>query len=375
MGRYKQNFSLNSRKTKTGKTYWYYRTYTPDGCRTTAKSTGCTSKMLARAFCEDLFKRGMLYNGQHKTFSQYAGRWFDDGSVWLQDRLACGTEEHPALSVSYILRMRSDLNNYLLPYFGSKKLEDIHPSDIKHFRTWMLQEKKLSHKTVNCAVSTLKQITDTALADSVIMYDPLRGIRPLAPNEKKRDAFTIDEAVKIFRAEWKSPETRLVNLVSACTGMRESEVYAINKTNLYPDYIDLSFQVLRGEQSPLKTKSARKIPICKELYDMLFPYCRNGFAFHEVDPQRPYIHLRYVLRDLGMENERINRGLCFHSWRHFFNTYLLSENVSSEKVAAVLGHSSGKNSMQARYTNFKPEQMPEVYEAQHNVIMRILSGK
>lgn len=225
-------------------------------------------------------------------------------------------------------------------------------------------DKSLSHKTVNTAVATLHIITDTALADNVITFDPLRGIRPLMCDTVRRDAFTLDEAQKISSAQWKADETRIVNIVAACTGLRISEVYSIRRDNLHPEYIDLTDQIYRGKLAPLKTKEARKVPIIPELYKILAPMCFEGFAFHELDPQRPYIHLRYVLRDLGMEEERKTRRLCFHSWRHFFNTYLLSENVPPVKVAAVLGHSTGAGSMQERYTNWRPDMFPEVYAAQ-----------
>ncbi len=346
-------------------------TYSPDGMRTTGKSTGCESKTKARIYCEDLLKRGLLYTGLNQTFQQYAAGWFDAGSSWLQDRMACGTPGHPALSQSYIEKLQGDLRLYLMPYFENKKLQDIRPSDVKHFRTWLLQEKALSHKTVNNTVATLKIIFDTALADNVIMFDPLRGIHSLLGEDKNRDAFTVREAVKIFAADWKAPETRLVNIVAACTGMRISEVFAIRKQNLHKEYIDLTDQVYKGVLGPLKTKEARKIPIAPELYNLLAPFVKNGFAFSEADPQRPYIHLRYVLRDIGMEAARKKRQLCFHSWRHFFNTYLLAENVPPHKVAAVLGHSTGAGSMQERYTNWRPEQFPEIYAAQERLIKEL----
>lgn len=369
MGRYKQGYSLYPRKSSsTGKIYWYYRAYTPDGYRTTGKTTGCISKAAARRYCDDLQKRGLLYNGQSQTFAQYAQGWFDIGSVWLQDKIACGTVEHPAISEAYIKRMRTDLANYLIPYFGKTKMEDMRPSLVKHFRTWMLREKRLAHKTVNMAISTLKIITDYALADNVVMFDPLRGIRALSPIEKKRDAFTMEEATKIFRAEWKAPETKLVNLIAACTGMRISEIAAIGKGNLHDTYIDLTYQIQHGRPAPLKTKEARKIPLIPELFTLLANRCVDReYAFSEIDPQRPYIHLRYVLHDLDMDATRIKRGLCFHSWRHFFNTFLLAESVAPIKVAAVLGHSTGVSSMQSRYTNFRPENMQEIYAAQQKL--------
>ena len=126
----------------------------------------------------------------------------------------------------------------------------------------------------------------------------MRGIKPLVSISKERDAFTVNEAERIFSATWNKEETRLINLTAALTGMRISEILGIGKANLHEKY--------------------------------------KGFAFKASDPRRAYIDLCYVLSEIGMDNDKQSRGLCFHSWRHFFNTYLLAENVPPVKVAAVL---------------------------------------
>ena len=55
---------------------------------------------------------------------------------------------------------------------------------------------------------------------------------------------------------------------------------------------------------------------------------------------------------------------CYHSLRHFYNTYLLSNNISPIKVAAVLGHLTGVSSVQERYTKFTEADYKEIYEVQ-----------
>jgi integrase len=52
------------------------------------------------------------------------------------------------------------------------------------------------------------------------------------------------------------------------------------------------------------------------------------------------------------------RGLSFHSWRHFLNTRLLAKNVSRSKVQAVTGPLTEK--MTDLYTHFKPDEFAEV---------------
>ncbi len=69
-----------------------------------------------------------------------------------------------------------------------------------------------------------------------------------------------------------------------------------------------------------------------------------------------------------MREKRIPEGLSFHSYRHFFNTYLLSENVPPHKVRTVMGHSEGRGTTTETYTVWRPEMFPEVYEAQEKLM-------
>ena len=65
-----------------------------------------------------------------------------------------------------------------------------------------------------------------------------------------------------------------------------------------------------------------------------------------------------------MPEKRKEHGYCFHSLRHFANTFFLSKGIAPIKVACVLGHSSGISSMQERYTNFTEDDFSEFYRVQ-----------
>lgn len=373
MGRYKESYTLYSRVRRNGKKVWYYKTYTLDGKQTSGKSTGCESKAKARLYCDDLFKKGLLWGGSCTYFRDYANGFFDLDSPWMRDRMSCGTIDNPALSKSYITSLSLHLRRYILPFFSNYKLVDLKPSTTKLFRAELLEKgiapegetaKPLAPKTINNIVSTFKIISDAALADGLILIDPLRTIRPLKPNEKPRDSFVLSE-LKLLLKELKSSQSYSALLLCACTGMRISEVLAVRDETLHEKYIDVSDQFYRGEFCSLKTKESRKIPIASELYNKI--YSDLDFPTYE--------KIRYdflvAIKNSGLEDERKSRGLCIHSLRHFFNTYLLTENVPGHKVAGIMGHSSGIGTMQERYTNWKPEMFPEVYDAQAKLIREI----
>ncbi len=362
--RYRENFTLYSRKSKN-KTYWYYRTYTPDGRRTAGKSTGKTSKIQARLYCEELFKQGILYDGTSQTFADYATDFFANGSPWLADRMACGTADRPALSQNYINLLRTHLKTYLLPYWSKVKLSDMRPTRLKAWRLTLI-DKSLAPKTINTICQTLKIITDNAIADGRLLFDPFINLHPLMTNPKSRDAFTLSELQSVFEQNI-PPEARLFALTAACTGLRYSELLAIRKDTLHTDYIDVKDQRNTDIFVPVKTKEARKVPIPQTLYRMLQSLLfgtETELCFFAADGWYRKQMQNYIRTCTNWKE----RNLSMHSLRHFFNTYLLSENVPPHKVAAVIGHSSGNGSMQERYTNWTPDMFPEVYAAQEKLI-------
>jgi integrase len=276
----------------------------------------------------------------------------------------------PALSKSYIEYIRSHFRRYILPFFGSYKMEDLKPSLTRRFRTLLYTKgiapqgqiaKPLAAKSINNVLSTFRIICDSAIADGDLLLDPLKTIRPLPDDEKKRDAFTIPEIRKVLQ-NLKNKSAYADILTAACTGMRIAEVLGIRKEKIFPDYLNLTDQFYHGEICPLKTKDSRKIPLCPELQQFI----------SNADYSVRYEVIRYdfnraVDTVLGAKVHK-ERGLCIHSLRHFFNTYLLAENVPPHKVAAVLGHSTGAGSMQERYTNWRPDMFPEVYAAQEKLV-------
>lgn len=72
MARYKETFTLFFRKTQDGKKVWYYRIYDEYGDRTPGRSTGQTSKTLARRYCMKRYRQGSLVPSADPIFRDFA---------------------------------------------------------------------------------------------------------------------------------------------------------------------------------------------------------------------------------------------------------------------------------------------------------------
>lgn len=186
-------------------------------------------------------------------------------------------------------------------------------------------------------------------------------------NAKTREAFSIKELEDLFCKKWESSERKLYCIVGAVTGMRISEIAAIRIDTLFPDYIDVKDQLNNNKIMPVKDGEKRKVRICRSLYNLLRDCVRRNriYAFSE----NPNTYRDSLYRNLNLKDEeRTKKGLSFHSLRHFFNTYLLANDISEIKVKSIMGHSSGKGSMTERYANFKPEHFNDVAMLQEKLL-------
>ncbi len=373
MPRYREPFTLFPRKLKSGKSVYYYRTYSPDGERTVAHSTGLTNKTLARQYCADLLSKGLLYSNSGMCFGIYAKGFFDDNSQWMSDKIQSGQGKEQPVAKNTLKAYRQKLNDFIIPFFKNIKLIDIKPYHIKKFRDSLIKQN-LSNSVINLNTTILKIVLSYARADGLITADPFVSVPMMYINAHSRNAFTVDMLQDVFNKKWSSSERKIFSLIAAVAGLRISEIYAIRKETLFTDYIDVKDQILDNKLCPVKDGEKRKVRICEELYRMISDCIRRNkdFAFNEA--QDTYRRAFYDYAELTVE-KRKETGLTFHSLRHFVNTYLLSHGVSEIKVKCVLGHSSGKGSMTERYANFKPSDFDDVAEIQKELLSLFLGPR
>lgn len=336
MSRYKQPYSLYKR----GK-YWYYRTYTPDGVRTTAKTTGCTSKNAAKEYCDKLNLSGFLFKSS-VTFQQYAEHFYDDDGLYFRDR----AEE---LSFNTRNNYRKMMKNIVMPYFKNKQLSDIDYVCLKSFRSSLLNE--YAPKTIQQAMSTLKHIIDAAYKSRKIIDNPFNFLETLKMQENERDAYTLPEVKMIY--ENISEEFKNAVLFLALTGLRISEFMGMCKNEIIQadgfEYIDLRVQYTNKRYTQLKGKKERPVPIIPELKEL-----------YSIDQTRLSAFYREItILKNECKKDTPERNLAgFHSLRHFFITNAKSENVNESKVEFIAGHTL--KDIRKVYTNFKAEDLTDI---------------
>lgn len=371
MPRYREPFTIFPRTLPSGRVVYYYRTYSPDGERTVAHSTGKTNRTQARCYCAELLSKGLLYSNTGMNFGVYAANFFDDKSQWMADKRQAGQGKEQPVASSTLKAYRHNLDAFLIPFFKNIKLTDIKPSHIKKFRTTLI-DKGLSNSVINLSCTCLKIILSYAAADHLITTDPFVSVPMMYVNAKTKNAFTIKQLSIAFHKDWNIKDRKVFALVGAVTGMRISEISAIRKETLFRDYIDIKDQLLDNRLQPVKDGERRKVRICETLYRLLSDCIhRNGdYAFTEA--QDTYRRAFYEHCELQSFEKRTKEKLSFHSLRHFLNTYLITNGISDLKVKSVLGHSSGKGSTTERYINFLPEHFNDIADLQEKLVKSLL---
>ena len=369
MGRYRQNFSLYPRRVN-GKIIWYYRTYSPEGKRTTGKSTGCTSRTKACGFCENLIKQNKLFAGVNLTFGMYASKWFDEDSSWFKEKQKLATNDKP-FSKNTLLLYNQLLTKRILPFFFDIRLKDITPEKIRQFRDKLLSEK-LATSTITITLYILKMILTVAYKEGKIVNNPIAVISNPRKTTKSHDAFSVDEVKKIITTS--KGTMRKICLIAALTGMRKGEIFGLDPESIKDGYINLTHQLQNGENTTLKTKNMRKIPICSGLSKILLQLCEGKDKNEHILKNMTRISNDFKAVLYQAEISDIDdRNLSFHSWRHFFNTYMASRKVDARIIAAVSGHSTGLTSVQSVYINFKVEDYKDIVKEQERLLKLLFS--
>lgn len=364
----------NKRKALKHKVFYYCQYRLADGTLSNPFSTGCTNKTEAYLFVQKLINEGKICCGSDYLFYNYISSFYDDNSIWVTDKKSLGTDNKPSIGDLQIKKYQGYVRNYFLKFLPNKLLSSFNVTDIKEFRQQLLDSEKISRKTINDIMSCLRIVFNSALDDGIISRNPFKGIKPLITEPRPRDPFTLDEIKQIV--EYFKTNILIYNfiLTAACTGMRLAEINSLRKENIKSTYIDLKDQYRGGKLLPLKTREARKVPICPELYNLLINSIPDGkeFVFDSLADNCASNLLRKMLIKTIPEKRKAH-GYCFHSLRHFSNTFFLSKGILPIKVACVLGHSTGVSTMQERYLNFTEKDFTEFYAIQSELFNFLVS--
>ena len=376
--RHRSEFTLYKRKVRSGKRVWYYYAYNAEGQRISL-STGQTSKGRAHDCVLALSKSGMLIpkTNKHEILFQAFVKpfWVWEECPYVTDIIKRGGK----YSRTFCESNKKSMDKHITTYFGNKRVSKITQSEINTWLVDLPDKAVVSRATANKMLSLLRIILTEAVKQNIIDKNPADKVKPLIEKANARDAFTKKEAIALLNdpEKWGNILSYNASLVCAYTGLRAGEIRALRVCDIHDDRLEISHSW--DEKYGLKsTKSGktREVPIPKLVHDALkeiAPDNPEGFIFSLTGGNSPMSGrvlanaLYRKLREIGVsEEERKERGLSFHSWRHFFNTQLVAAGVTGEITRAVVGHEDEE--MTDHYLHLSADDMGRIMQIQSSLL-------
>lgn len=378
MSRDEDQFSIHTRDSKKGPIF-YVQFKLDNGKWTNAKSTKIidTGKkkdyQAAVSWAQKYIDTGSIVVRERMTFEQFVDGFFDWDGRWAKEKRLRGKR----ISVRQCRDHQLSVKNHLIPYFGKMKLSAIDDEDI---RQWQLDmnDRGLSGATINRKTVALRLILKEAHRQKYIRRMPF--IEAVAENQQSRGIYTPKEVRAIFSQEWSDPRTRLANLIAASTGLRASEIVALQEIHIHEEYLDITqaWSPIFG-MGPTKNGKKRIVPIPDRVYLETAvvlkanPYKgKKRFLFYSTTPDKPMDQakatedLKEVLKKIGItKKKRETRRLDFHSWRHTFNSLLINRRIPLQKVQSITGHLS--DAMSEHYYHLGAEDLGEIRQIQEAI--------
>lgn len=279
------------------------------------------------------------------------------------------TESKPTQKHASWLATRSLTSKHIRPFFGSKRLDEIHGRIIQQFITH-LAGAGLRRKTVRNAVAVLSRMLDTARQWGYQAAPIDKKLIKFPPDEIDIEErfFTPSEAQAIIDAA--SGQWRVAFALLGYLGLRCSEVLGLAWPN-----VDFEERVIRIRQSAVmgriqtvKSRNSKAdMPMPEPLQSILAEYRRGWLPndahllFANPKTGKPFWgsnfmvhHLMPLLKQLGLKHG----GL--HAFRHGHATNLFAAGVSAPTVRGMLRHGDLKTTL--KYTHVVTQEQRSAVE-------------
>lgn len=249
---------------------------------------------------------------------------------------------------------RQILDKHLLPFFGTRMLAAIRPSQIEAFKSAQLKAG-LSAKTVNNHLSTLSGVLRRAVEFDALAAMP--SIDWLKTPDTAIDFLTIEESAKLV-AHAEAGRWQTMVVLSLNTGLRIGELCGLSWDCVQWSNSTLVVRqnVYRGQIGTPKGGRTREIPLNADALGALRNLPRR-LDVPWVFPQKDGNYIRNpqhtAAEAIRRQAKRAGlRPIGWHTLRHTFASHLVMAGVPIRAVQELLGHESLE--MTLRYSHLAP---------------------
>jgi integrase len=246
---------------------------------------------------------------------------------------------------------RRPIEAYAIHTWGSWKLADVEPADVRELFGKMRQDGR-STSAIKKLRAALSAMFATAAEDGILRSNPCQGVRvpagrsEILETDDRAKALTREELALLLAAvpgDW-----QLFFEFLAVTGLRISEAIGLTWEHVELDdspHVKIREQVYRGKRRRLKSQEGRRdVPLSEDMVGKLRAHRRDTYkgADAPLFPSQAGTSLvpgKVARRALWPAREAVGLPwVTFHSFRHTCASLLFEEGRNVKQVSEWLGH-------------------------------------
>jgi len=251
---------------------------------------------------------------------------------------------------------RADFRNYIFPFLGTEKLQDVTADDLQSLIDKLVGEG-LSGSRVRGVIVPLQSLFRRYRRQ--VLVDPSDGLDLPEAAGRREQVVTPTEAAELLDA---LPESeRALWGAALYSGLRRGELQALRVSNLHGldgkgvacISVQHSWDPISGQKSPKSLAGVREVPLPETLRAMLAGHIKragrsgDNFVFgREQSAVFTASHVRKRANDAwakanakrSEEKKQPLQAVTLHVCRHTYATWLDAAGISETRSARYLGH-------------------------------------
>ena len=272
------------------------------------------------------------------------------------------------LKQSTLLTKKAVLQTHILPFFGSKPINEIKASDVRRWQAKLMSSPNNYSQTYLKKINTeLNSIINYAKRFYDLNTNPCGKAGTIGKAKaEEMDYWTYDEYIA-FREGIKDKSLSYICFeVLYLTGMREGELLALSPADIDLDNktisINRTYQRIEGKDvftSPKTRKSKRKIPIPDFLCQELSDYIPSRYML-DADERLFPVTKSYLSHEMirGCKNTGVKK-IRIHDIRHSHASLLINQGCDALMLADRLGHEKVSTTLNT-YSHLFPHKQQEL---------------
>ena len=272
------------------------------------------------------------------------------------------------LKQSTLLTKKAVLQTHILPFFGSKPINEIKASDVRRWQAKLMSSPNNYSQTYLKKINTeLNSIINYAKRFYDLNTNPCGKAGTIGKAKaEEMDYWTYDEYIAFREGVKDKPLSYICIEVLYWTGMREGELLALSPADIDLDNktisINRTYQRIEGKDvftSPKTRKSKRKIPIPDFLCQELSDYIQSRYML-DADERLFPVTKSYLSHEMirGCKNTDVKK-IRIHDIRHSHASLLINQGCDALMLADRLGHEKVSTTLNT-YSHLFPHKQQEL---------------